>query len=272
MKYFLKFVCLFLLSCHPNSSPSLPRLSAEKADFLANLDMLVDLEVLHQKLDSAKITLDDVFAYCQQSQAQTRKVLLIKALYFGVENYLQEENPNYWLAIMYNLDRFAESILTFKEKKHRSFIDIGSGNGEKPYAALCLGFEKAYALEYSDSLVKISRQSLSSFVQRKQMEIIHADALQISPQLYQSIDFIYMYSPIKDHQLQAKLYAQVMENMHEGAILLEMRMVYRRELQALSGYQIPELMDLTIQKSKGKFYYARHFMGGKKEWYELKKL
>jgi 16S rRNA G966 N2-methylase RsmD len=250
----------------------MPHLSAEKARFLANLDMLADLETLHQQLDSAKITADDVFAYCRQSQAQARKVLLIKALYAGIENYLQEENPNYWLAIMYNLDRFAENILTFKEKKHQSFIDIGSGNGEKPYAALCLGFEKAYGLEYSDSLVKISRQSLQSFVKRQQMEIIHADALKINPQLYQSIDFIYMYSPIKDHQLQAKLCAQVMENMHEGAILLEMRMVYRQELQAITGYQIPELMDLAIQKIGGKFYYARHFIGGKKEWYELKKM
>ncbi|MCU0447157.1 MAG: class I SAM-dependent methyltransferase [Microscillaceae bacterium] len=271
MRYWFYLIFGLLCHCRSDVSKQIPQLTRAKADFLANVDMLLDLEVLQKKLDSAGISPDDIFAYCRQSQAQTRKVLLIKALYEGMQNYLQEENPNYWLAIMYNLDRFAENIFIFKEKKHQSFMDIGSGNGEKPYAALCLGFAKAYGLEYSDSLVKISRQSLQSLIKRQQMEIIHADALQTDPKLYQTIDFIYMYSPIKNHQKQAQLYHRVMQNMHEGAILLEMRMVYRQELETLSGYKIPELMDLVVKKEKGKYYYARHFVGGRKEWYELKK-
>lgn len=137
-------------------------------------------------------------------------------------------------------------------------MDVGSGNGEKPFAALCLGSEKSYGVEYSGRLVEISKQFLGTLAEKKKVQIIGQDALEVDDSVYQQVDFIYMYSPIKDHELMASLFYKIMQTMQEGDILVEVRMVYRPQLSEISGWEIPELSSLILKKEQGKFYYARY--------------
>lgn len=265
--FVLAMVWLFF-ACQKSSEKI--EISSFKLDFLQKIDLSQSPEEVWKKIDSAKINAYEIYLYCLKSQALMRKTRLIEAVAFGMENNLDEENPKYWLAIMYNLERFTELINTFKEPDYQTFIDIGSGNGEKPYAALCLGFQKAYGLEYSKKLVNLSQNFLKPFMQENKAEIIAGDALQVDGKIYQKIDFIYMYSPIKDNQKMAELCHKVMQNMHEGAILMEMRLVYGRELSQISGLAIPQQMDIVLKKQQGKFYYAQYHKG-EKEWREVKK-
>lgn len=262
--YFKLWLIVFLNACQSKQGN-------EKQNFLETIDIALSNEDLHARLVSAKISLKDIYAYCQKSQALQRKTKLISAAYLKVENYLEENNPEYWLAIMYDLQRFCEAIAVFKEAQHKTFIDIGSGNGEKPFGALCMGFEKSYGLEYSENLVKISQNVLKDFIQSKKIEIILGDALQTKNNFYQQIDFIYLYSPIKNHQIMAQLFDKILRNVKEGAILMEMRFVYRKELINISGYQFPEMMNLILKKEKGKLYYAKYGLGEKK-WFLVDKI
>jgi hypothetical protein len=112
---------------------------------------------------------------------------------------------------------------------------------------------------------------LKDFIQSKQIEIILGDALQTKNNFYQLIDFIYLYSPIKNHQIMAQLFDKILRNVKEGAILMEMRFVYRKELIKISGYQFPEMMNLILKKEKGKLYYAKYGLGEKK-WFLVDKI
>lgn len=266
--------CLFLLNCHEEAQHknNLPKKKSEaKDDFLKSINTEQSLDVIKAQLDSANIGLSEVYEYCRkQFRADYRKSRLIAAVFYDAQNYLEEENPEYWLAIMYDLQRFSEQISLLKQPEHRSFLDVGSGNGEKPYAALCLGFEKSYGIEYSKPLVKISQNLLAPFIQTQQIEIIGEDALKVPDNFYQKIDFIYFYSPIKDHQLMAQLFYRTLQNLKEGGRLLEMRFVYQPQLCALSGLAFPELSSLVIKKEKGKYYYAQ-YSNSQIDWFLLEK-
>jgi 16S rRNA G966 N2-methylase RsmD len=268
-KILVIIIAFGLIACQKSSKKG--EIDHLKLDFLQKIDLSQSPETVWKKLDSAKINAYEIYQYCLESQALMRKTRLIESIAYGMENNLEEENPEYWLAIMYNLERFTELINTFKEPTHQTFIDIGSGNGEKPYAALCLGFTKAYGLEYSQKLVKISQDFLKPFIQKNKADIIAGDALRVDGKVYQKIDFIYMYSPIKNHQKMAELCHKVMQNMPEGAILMEMRLVYGRELRRVTGLEIPEQMDMVLKKQQGKFYVAQ-YRNSEKEWKEVKRL
>jgi hypothetical protein len=65
-----------------------------------------------------------------------------------------------------------------------------------------------------------------------------------------------MYSPIKDDELAAKLFKRVIDNMKEGAILLEVRCVYIREVRKITGLNFPNLKSwIAVKKKDGKFFY-----------------
>jgi SAM-dependent methyltransferase len=265
--YYLIFISLFaLIGCHFTEKESPDR---TKAYFLATADISLGNEVIQNQMDSLKVSLLDVYKFCQKKDVTfEQKNKFINCVYDKVENYLQEENPAYWMGVLYDLKKFNEVVRIFKEPHHKTFLDVGSGNGEKPYSALCLGFEKSYGIEYSERLVKISRRSLQEFVQLNKIEIIHQDALKAAPEFYAQIDFIYLYSPIKDNKVMAELFHKILQQLKEGALLLELRFVYARELREISGLNFPELSDITLKKENNRLYYARYH-DNHKEWIAL---
>ncbi len=242
--------CL-LLCCEKTESPA-----EIKTKFLSNISLKTPNQVLQKQMDSLKVSLLDIYNYCQKSQDSAYKNKVITCIYGKVDNYLQEEKPEYEQGILYDLNKFNAVLMNFKAPQHKTFLDVGSGNGEKLYASLCWGFTKSVGLEYSKKLVQISQNALQEFIQQKQIDIIHADALKIQPEIYQEIDVVYLFSPIKDNKIMAQLTEKILKNMKEGALLLEMRFGYHKELSKSMGLNFPKLTDIVLKKQQGKYYYA----------------
>jgi 16S rRNA G966 N2-methylase RsmD len=259
-------IALLIFLCHSACSPALQEQSKqgtvmthEKIQFLNQLQLYQQGKNLKNQLDSAEVSSQDIVNFCQVSFDIERKTALIHAIRSAIPNDLQEINQEYWGGILYDLQRFIENITLLKQADNKVFMDVGSGNGEKLYASLCLGFEKAIGIEYSPDLVKIAKESLQDFEQSGQIQTILGDALEIKPEIYAQADFIYLYSPIKDNELMAKLTYQIMQGMKNGARLLEVRFVYCNELAKISGLDIPQMAGLfALKKENKQFYYAEY--------------
>ena len=226
---------------------------------------------LQFQLDSLDIGAWQVYEHCLNDTNQPRKIKLISAICQKADNHINDLDSSYWGGILYRLSPFVAVVQRLKEPQHRRFIDIGSGNGEKLYAALCLGFAHSEGLEYDTTLVDISRKHWQPMIQREKMSIKLGNALTIAPQYYHQFDFVYLYSPIRDHVQMAGLFYTLMQQLKEGGVLLEVRMVYAPELRKVSGYRIPEMMGVfAIKKQQGKLYYVQygeHY----KEWILLER-
>jgi precorrin-6B methylase 2 len=259
---FLFLLTCFLMACDASHQPKGEQNSAfspEKLQFLTQINLYQEGNSLKYQLDSAGISSRDIIHFCQVSFDIDKKTTLIQVIRSAVSNDLKEENHEYWAGILYDLRRFIENVSLLKTRENKVFMDVGSGNGEKLYAALCLGFQKAIGIEYSTDLMQISEESLKDFVQNKEIELIHGDALEVSKDVYAEADFIYLYSPIKDNQVMAQLTHHIMQSMKENAILLEVRFVYRDELAKISGLELPDMAGLfALKKQKGRFYYAEY--------------
>lgn len=234
-------------------------LSAEKGLFLEKLDVNAQVREVIYLLDSAKVELAEVVYFCRQSKNEAQNIGLVQAACAGMANNLETRNEDYWAGILYDLSRFYENVKLLKTDEHQVFMDVGAGNGEKLFAALCLGFDKAVGIEYSADLVPLATQNLQTLIQNQQIQIIHQDAFLISPQIYANVDFIYLYSPIKDNQTMAKLTYQILQQMKNGTVLLEVRFVYGEELARLAHWQLPNMAGLfAIKKQENNFYYAEY--------------
>jgi 16S rRNA G966 N2-methylase RsmD len=256
------FVLLGLISCERQTAQQLKKeqpslLSKDKKIFLDSININITTHEFRYQLDSAAISLKDLVYYCQQSKNIAHTIGLVQLVCAGMENNLEEQNHEYWAGILYDLRRFYENIAILKSEKQKIFMDIGSGNGEKLFTALCLGFERAIGIEYSDSLVNIANRNLHLFTLENKIQNIHADAFQVAPQLYQQADFIYLYSPIKDNMQMAKLAQKILQEMKNGALLMEVRFVYGEELEKLTQWQFPPFGGtLVIKKQDDEFYFA----------------
>jgi 16S rRNA G966 N2-methylase RsmD len=209
----------------------------------------------------------EVYQLCLETTDTTKKIEWATRVCQKMKNHIQIHDEQHWGGILYDLPRFAEHIVLCKEPTHTSFLDIGAGNGEKLFMALCLGFEKVYGIEYDSTLVKISQENLKNLDEK--ITLKQADALQVSPSFYAKPDFIYMYSPIKDATKMAELYALVMQNMREGAILLEVRMVYLAELRQKTKLAFPELAGHFILKKQMENFYYLTYQGQEKQWKKI---
>ncbi len=214
----------------------------------------------------------EVYGYCRQATDLHRKTQLVSAVNSTLRNYKGEENPGYWYAVLYGTDSFLKALHALKQPFHKTFLDIGSANGEKLYSALCMGFEKAYGLEYNSQLVEICQDEWGEFTAKGLMAYTHADALDIDGAYYSVPDFLYMYSPIKDSHLMASLYKRVMDNMKDGAWLLEVRFVYRDQLRQATGLDFPEMGNqFLLKKDGGRFFYGTYDLQSI-DWQPLNKL
>ena len=264
MKTFLfhtLFISLLFFGCTETKTETKQIVSLPKAKklFLDKIDVNEQVKTIHYQLDSAKISLKDIVDYCQISKNANQNIGLIQVACASMENNLEEQNHDYWAGILYDLKRFYEHLSLLKSEQNQVFIDVGSGNGEKLFASLCLGFKRAIGIEYSDSLVAIANRNLHLFIVQKQVQNHHADAFQVAPTIYQEADFIYLYSPIKDNLAMAKLTQKILQEMKEGTILLEVRFVYGEELKTLMRWDLPTFAGTVVfKKQDTRFYFAEY--------------
>ena len=273
MRYFFFFILiLFLGACgissHSEKGSSelikeqeLPPpyvLSDDKENFLDKVDLLHYPDEILIALEAEEISLKDIEAYCLKKDSTAREASLITAITSGFHNDLSEGNSDYWGGILYDMESYVSIINRLKSEKHKTFMDIGSGNGEKIYAAKCVGFEKGFGLEYAPELVNISKEFLQPYIANSTIKVQLGNALEIEGNYYGKADFLYMYSPIKSHETMAFLYERIMNNMKDGATLLEVRFVYAKEIRERTQLNFPEFSGVfAIEKVDGKFYYLR---------------
>lgn len=247
----------------------------EKKRFLEQGAVFFNDAKLKETIQTLRFTDREVMTYCRANQDIGLRAKFISAIFSEKSYNDKPAKDEFWAAYRFNLYKFVETVSIVRENQ-KTFMDIGSGNGEKLYGALCLGFEKAYGLEYSEKSYKTSLEHLANF--SKETEITLGDALAIEPAYFQKADFLYMYSPIKDNKMMASLFKRAMENMKEGAILLEVRCVYSDELRKQMPYLFPTINSwLAIKKQDGNYYYKNVIDGAysydsadNREWKELK--
>lgn len=245
-------------------------------DTFTNIPLTIykDIDVLKKTLDSLEISTYEVAQFCQKDTSWLRKVQLVQAVSWSFIHYWKEENKDYWGDIHLDRPFFMETVSFIKEAQIKTFMDVGSGNGEKLFAASCLGFEKIYGLEYSDTLYQLSQNYLQEFIEKEEVEITLDDALTIEKSFYQKADLIYMYCPIKDYQTMAQLYWRILQSMKVGTILLEVRAVYYQELKKISQLkvpkvEVPDMEYLAIRKITDKQFEYLKIKDGQKEWIPL---
>ena len=258
--YFLVFVWLMVASCgrqapiqQTEAEPEKKTHADWKKHFLEQASIFGDMSKLKKTIKEIQLTDREVMEFCRQNDDIALRAKMIGAIFSEKEYNDKPAKEGFWAAYRFNLAKFVENVSIIREGQE-TFMDIGSGNGEKLYGALCLGFKKAYGLEYSETSFKTSKQHLKNF--QEEIEITQGDALAIDGSYFQKADFLYMYSPIKDDKMMASLFKRAMENMKEGATLLEVRCVYAEELNKQMPYNFPQLRSwLAIKKKDGKYFY-----------------
>jgi hypothetical protein len=247
-----------------------------KRQFLEQGSIFFDNDKLKEAVKKYQLSDREVMEYCRKNEDAGLRAKFIGAIFSEKEYNDKPAKSEFWAAYRFNLSKFTETVTVVREEQ-KTFMDIGSGNGEKLYGALCMGFDKAYGLEYSEQSYKTSLKHLENF--KAETEVTLGDALAIEGSFFKKADFLYMYSPIKDNNMMATLFQRAMENMNEGAILLEVRCVYGKELSAKTGYNFPTMYSwLAVKKKDGKYFYKNvidsafsYDKADHREWQELKK-
>jgi SAM-dependent methyltransferase len=278
MRNFL-FIFLFLstLACEQATQKQKIRSPEEQAqlkrkDFEEYVKIISDEDTLNKTLIDLKYTPVSVYAYCLQLSDPLVIARLVKSVYLSANNNNQTAaRSDFWADIRYDMYSFTQLVAGLREPEDSTFLDIGCGSGQKMYAALCMHFAKVYGLEYSQESYEYAKTFLGDFIKNKKIEIEKGDALTIDGKYYATADFLYTYSPIKDNELMAKLFHRAIENMKEGAIMLEVRMVYASELKKLSRLSIPNSRGyFAVKKKGGKYFYKN--IGNPYDWVELNKI
>jgi 16S rRNA G966 N2-methylase RsmD len=280
MRFFLLGSLIMLMTLGMSCSQTSKRntlLSAEeqrkqnKEEFEKFVKIISDEDSLNKYLVELEFSAKGIFDYCQKLRDPLMVARLVKAVYLSANNTQKAARQDFWADIRYNVYHFTQLVADLREPEDKTFLDIGCGSGQKLYAALCMRFDKVYGLEYSQESYDYARQFLDDFIKSDKLEIQKGDALLIDGKYYSEADFLYTYSPIKDNTLMAQLFSRAIENMKDGAIMLEVRMVYAPELKKKSKLAIPNVRGfLAVKKSKDKFFYKN--INNPYDWVELKKI
>lgn len=269
------FLSIFCWQCEQTSAQKVEKNDKKitenvaQKQFLRSMSVLSDEETLNKALDSLKLQPWGIYEYALTIQDPLVKARLIKSVYLNNKRNADAAKDDFWADIRYNLYEFTDLIHLLREDR-RVFLDIGCGSGQKLYGALCMGFDKTFGIEYSEKSFGYVKDYMKEFISKGKAEVRLGDALAVENAYYAKADFLYTYSPMKDNEKMASLFKKVMDSMKDGAVFLEVRMVYFRELKAKIGYKVPQHKGfLAIKKENGKYYYKTIF--NKDDWEELEK-
>jgi hypothetical protein len=120
-----------------------------------------------------------------------------------------------------------------------SFLDVGSGIGEKPFLAYALGrFSRCDGLELNAESVAVAKFLIANISTRSPYPINHLaeDALKFDG--YGDYDLIYMYRPLRDPLLMVNLFRHIASQMKPGSVVFdafEERAAIRRSTDGFHG-------------------------------------
>ncbi|HAI74767.1 MAG TPA: hypothetical protein DCM08_00840 [Microscillaceae bacterium] len=268
----LAMLALLLVQCREADNRSSAKGEDALKAFFNTVNLLADEEGLKDYLVKNKLDKMAVYEQLRKIDDPLMRARFIKAVYLTAKNNNQKAaKDEFWADIRYDIYDFMRLMQKLRESNSKTFLDIGCGSGQKLYAALCMGFEKVVGIEYSEESYGYAIDFLAPFIKNNLVEITKGDALKIEDEFYSKADFLYTYSPMKDDKLMAQLFQRVMKNMKNGAIFLEVRMVYVDELRELTGYKVPyERGFFAIKKIDGEFFFKNPVYDD--DWEKLPKL
>lgn len=121
--------------------------------------------------------------------------------------------------------QFAAGRMLEKPLEDVSFIDVGSGIGEKlMWAQEFCEFVNVTGIEYNAWTHSIAVERLGH---RPNMTLIHGDAFEHD---FSTYDVIYMYCPISREEVMAQLWWHIYQTAKPGALILDTLTPYMREV------------------------------------------
>lgn len=230
---------------------------------------LSDADKLKNILDAEKLDAYGVYKSLKgQDLDYTVLSRFVRAIYVDINREYERKHKLEWYLSRLPLVEFATVLYYLKENSHKTFMDIGSGNGDKLFMALLMGFDKVYGVEYEAKLHNSATQALKSLVDNKVCDLREGDATKLGDDYYAQADFIYMYCPlILNKPEQAKLMLRLIKNMRDNTMIYEAGFVYPKELSELIKTKFDDGYRgfLGVKKENGKYYY-RYFIS---QWEEL---
>ncbi|TAF63327.1 MAG: class I SAM-dependent methyltransferase [Cytophagales bacterium] len=187
----------------------------------------------------------------------------IRAVYhLPNENYEKKHTKKEWYLERLALSEFLQILFYYKQDYHKTFMDIGSGNGDKLYAAVCMGFEKAYGVEYEQKLHEVAQEALPNMVAQKRIEIQQGDATKLKPEYFNQADFIYMYCPlVLFKEKQAELAYSLIKNMRNNTLIYEAGFVYVPHLKKYINLPVEDgYRGMAAFKKENNKYYIKTFI------------
>ncbi|MCS6821773.1 MAG: class I SAM-dependent methyltransferase [Microscillaceae bacterium] len=227
--FFLVFVGYFFSSCD-----NTPEKLKTSENLFATAKLLSDAGKTLKILKKDGLNEYDVYQQCIKNDLDFSLVArFVRAVYLEPNNNYQKKYPQTeWYLERLPLTEFLQILFFYKEDYHKTFMDIGSGNGDKLYAAMCVGFDKAFGIEYEKKLHEVAVEALPNMVAKKKIELRLGDATKMDKSYYQQADFIYMYCPlILFKEKQAELTYNLLKNMRNNTLIYEAGFVYAEYLK-----------------------------------------
>lgn len=136
-------------------------------------------------------------------------------------------------------------------RKQHDFIDVGSGIGDKVLLAQLLGFKTATGVEINNHTSQLAKHFLNvRHDEETNIRLINKDAFDLD---FSEFNFIYMYRPIQDEKLLAKLHKKVLDEMPADGRFVDVGCSIKNILEKYSGEESTEGFDrssLYIIKNK----------------------
>lgn len=145
-----------------------------------------------------------------------RKVQILGACFLDNSMHINHETkPGYYHYIGFNQLRFLNilNFLKFSFKNIKSFIDVGSGPGDKALLSHLEGY-KSSGIEVSSETSRLGQVLLNQIG----ISIINEDVFNID-RIEQ--DLVYFYHPIADRELYSDFFLHLVKIAKPGAILVE---------------------------------------------------
>jgi len=215
-----------------------------------SIDEAINLLVT-SRIDSYELMqeYEGIFSYCELMEIHVESALRgAKYLCFSDIQYPEERtfSDGSWAYIPFYADVFVR-IMAHLVKTYNitSFLDVGAGYGDKVGIMNKL-VKRSRGIEYFGKYVKIARKC--------GIKIYHANAFKYNG--YDKFDLIYMYHPIKDDFIYAKLVENIFRKMKVGGYFIEVyehhktKEVFERLKKELNLQliQLPENSDLYLDK------------------------
>jgi hypothetical protein len=270
MKYLYLFLWIAIVACQ---SPQVPDKLDKGEKIFEFAQFLSKPELIQAELSKNKIDATAIIDACRKNNLDySIACRFVRAVYDQPNKNYQKRHPKTeWYLERLPLLEFAQVLYYYKEPYHKTFMDVGSGNGDKLYTALCMGFEKSYGVEYEKKLHEVAIEALQPVIDKGFIEAQEGDATKLGNDYYQKADFLYMYCPlILNKPEQAKLLHRILKNMRDNTLVYEAGFVYAKEFNQLNPTGIDNGYRgfAAFKKEKGK-YFKRTFISVWEE-FELK--